>query len=371
MNIIQFVPRLPPAIDGVGDYALNLACRLRQDFGIETHFIVSDPTWTGATHIEGFPVSQVTVHSADTLLSLLPSDRAATVLLHYVGYGYAKRGCPVWLVNGLQRWRTVSTHRTIVTMFHEVYASGRPPWTSAFWLFPLQRNLASQLVQLSDRCLTSKQGYGDILTYLSQGKHTSIPCLPVFSNIGEPEQVLPLTERQRRLVVFGGRDKRLRVYQNSWSVLSHTCQYLEIEEILDIGTPTKLALSTIDSVPIIEMGQQSATEICSILSNSLVGFFDYPTDFLAKSTIFAAYCAHGVLPVSAQCTALPVDEIEQGQHYWFPDKQANDLKSVTQMQAIANNAYNWYQTHNLSVQAKTFAAHLTVLSEPNCRNNNS
>jgi len=362
-HITKIVPRLPSAIDGVGDYSLNLACQLRQDFGIEMHFIVSDPTWTGATHIEGFLVSKITVHSTDTLLSLLPSDRAATVLLHYVGYGYAKRGCPVWLVNGLQRWRTASTDRRLVTMFHEIYASGSP-WTSTFWLSPLQRNLAARLVRLSDRCLTSKQSYGDILTYLSQGKHTHIPCLPVFSNIGEPERVLPLTERQRQLVVFGGREKRRRVYQNSWSVLSHTCQYLEIEEILDIGTPTQLALSTIDGVPILEMGQQSAAEICSILSNSLVGFFDYPTDFLAKSTIFAAYCTHGVLPVSARCTALPVDGIEQGKHYWFPDNQATDLKSVTQMQAIANNAYNWYQTHNLSVQAKTFATQLTALSQP-------
>lgn len=356
-NITQIVPRLPPAIDGVGDYALNLACQLHQDFGIETHFIVGNQTWTGATHIEGFPVSQVTVHSADILSSLLPSDLAATVLLHYVGYGYAKRGCPVWLVNGLQRWRTASTDRRLVTMFHEVYASGSP-WTSAFWLSPLQRNLAARLVQLSDRAFTSKQLYAKILYELSQDKHTHIPILPVFSNIGEPEQVLTLAKRERRLVVFGGRSNRLRVYQESLAELSRACQLLGIEEIWDIGLSTGLTLSTVSGVPVVAIGQRSATEISGILSKSLAGFFDYPTDFLAKSTIFAAYCAHGLLAVSARCIALPVDGIEPGKHYWFPDIPETSLKNWGEIQAIADNAYTWYQTHNLSVQAKTFAENL-------------
>jgi hypothetical protein len=54
MNILQIVPRLPPAIDGVGDYALNLARQLRQDFSIHTHFLVCDPNWNGKTELEGF-----------------------------------------------------------------------------------------------------------------------------------------------------------------------------------------------------------------------------------------------------------------------------------------------------------------------------
>ncbi len=43
-TVIAIVPRLPPAIDGVGDYALNLARQLRKDFNIHTHFIVGNST---------------------------------------------------------------------------------------------------------------------------------------------------------------------------------------------------------------------------------------------------------------------------------------------------------------------------------------
>ncbi|KAB8317536.1 glycosyltransferase family 1 protein [Tolypothrix campylonemoides VB511288] len=361
MLIISIVPRLPPAIDGVGDYALNLASQLRKDFAIETHFLVCDPNWTGAKNIEGFAVSKLTVRSASKLLSLLSPD-ISTVLLHYVGYGYNKRGCPVWLVKGLERWKSSITNARLVTMFHEISASG-PIWTSAFWLSRLQITLATRLVQLSDRCLTSKQFYAEILHKLSRGQHKEILAMPVFSSIAEPQQVLPLAERQRHLVVFGGSRNRLQVYQNSSAMLNRTCELLGIEKILDIGPPVNLNLSSFKSVPIVEMGKQPAAKISEILLNSQVGFLNYNPDYLAKSTIFAAYCAHGLLTVSAHCSTLPIDGIEPEKHYWLSDEQTAECKSGAELQAIANNAYAWYQSHNLSVQAQTFAQFL-IKSSP-------
>ena len=350
MRVTCIITRLPPAIDGVGDYALHLARRLRKDFDIETHFVVGDPRWSGATQIEGFAIAPISEYSANALLSVLSSEPPTPVLLHYVGYGYAKRGCPVWLVDGLQRWHATAVHPSLVTMFHEVYAYGRPPWTSSFWLSPLQRTLAARLACLSDRCLTSRQGYAKQLYELSLGKHTQIPTLPVFSNLGEPTQVPPLAERQRRIVVFGSPSNRLRVYQESFAQLALTCQILRIEEIWDVGPSTSLPLSTVNSVPVVEIGQRSASEISDILLNSLAGFFDYHPDYLAKSGMFAAYCAHGLLPVSPRYSTLPLDGLIGGNHYWMPDDQ-----EPVELQAIANNAYAWYQTHNLSVHATTFA----------------
>jgi hypothetical protein len=357
MLVTSIVSRLPPAIDGVGDYALNLALKLRKDFDLETHFVVGDPTWNGATNIEGFSISQVSECSAKSLLSILANDRfsATTVLLHYVNYGYAKRGCPVWLVDGLQRWQARGINRSLVTMFHETYASG-PPWTSTFWLSPLQRNLAARLVQISDRYLTSRGGYAKVLSELSLGKQVEIPTLPVFSNIGEPHQVSSLAERKRQLVVFGSPYNRRRVYQESFAELERTCQLLEIEKVWDIGSSTNLTLPTVNSAPIVELGKRSASEISQILLDSLVGFFDYNPEYLAKSTIFAAYCAHGMLPVSDRSSPLPVDGIESGKHYWVPDQQRIGLKAMEEFQEIANNAYAWYHNHNLDVQSKTFAA---------------
>lgn len=354
-QITTIVPRLPPAVDGLGDYGLNLALQLRQDFGLVTDFVVGDPNWARANSVEGFAVNQVQVQAAAALLDLLPSKShsSATVLLHYVGYGYAKRGCPVWLIDGLEQWRRAADDRCLVTMFHEIYASGLV-WTSAFWTSSLQKDLARRLACLSDYCLTSKQGYAEILHQLSRGKHTEIPALPVFSTVGEPEQLSPLIERPRRLVVFGGQGSRSRVYQRSRLALEQTCRELEIEEIIDIG-PSIGFIEPVNGTPVVCLGIKTAQDISSLLLNSTAGFFDYHTEFLAKSTIFAAYCAHKLLPVGVFYEGENVDGLEAGKHYWLGDRHHGTV-SLSAKQVVADNAYAWYQTHQVAVQAHAFRA---------------
>jgi hypothetical protein len=356
-QITFIVPRLPAAVDGVGDYALNLAKQLRQDFGLVIDFIIGDPNWSGEALIEGFAVKQVADCSREALLELLPTDQCATtVLLHYVGYGYARRGCPIWLVEGLECWRKAVIKGHLVTMFHELYAFGAI-WTSQFWTSPLQRNLATRLVRLSDRCLTSKQGYADIIHKFGQGKHSTIPVLPVFSNIGEPKHVTSLLERSRRLVVFGGRGPRSRVYQNSQLALQRTCLELEIDEILDIGPALDFKIEPVNGIPVVCMGVKSAEEISNLLLNSVVGFFNYHTQYLTKSTIHAAYCAHGLLPIGMFYKGKDVDGLEAGKHYWLGDKYLHKM-DLSAGQIVADNAYSWYQQHQLSVQADTFMKYL-------------
>ncbi len=354
-RIICIVPRLPPAIDGLGDYGLNLARQLRQDFGLVTDFLVADPNWASEDFVEGFAVKQVAVRADAALLALLPNQTQSktTVLLHYVGYGYARRGCPVWLVEGLERWRKATDNRYLVTMFHEIYAFGWF-WTSQFWTSPLQRNLAARLIRLSDRCLTSKQGYAEIIGKFSQGKHVLVPALPVFSNMGEPEHLALLKDRPRRLVVFGGRGPRTLVYQRSRLTLLQTCCKLEIQEIIDIGPSLDFEIETVNGISVECLGVKSAEEISSLLSNSVAGFFNYHTEFLAKSTIFAAYCAHKLLPVGVFYQGQDMDGLEAGKHYWLGD-QHQSIINLSAGQIIADNAYGWYQTHKLSVQARTFA----------------
>lgn len=357
MNLIQIVPRLPPATDGVGDYALNLAHQLRQDFEIKTHFIVGDRTWHKLEKLESFLISQINDQSSQALAFLLSQLSIDKVLLHYVGYGYAQRGCPVWLIDGLKLWHEQQPERKLVTMFHEVYASSNKPWHSSFWLSPVQKKLASRLAKLSDRILTSKQLYADILSTLSQGKHLEIEAIPVFSNIGEPQQIPPLSERQPWLVIFGGQNNRKRAYIESCSKISSICQILGIKKIIDIGTPTGLSLSDIDNIPIQEMGKLSVNQIQEIFLTSFGGFLNYNPDFLAKSTIFAAYCAYGMLPISAWSSHSLIDGIESGRHY-LADTSIKNRETRERFQAIADNAYSWYQNHNLSFHIKTFAKYL-------------
>ena len=357
MNFLQIVPRLPPTVDGVGDYALNLACQLHKYFSINTHFLVCDPGWDGETEIEGFSVSRLKGRTTKILIEQVPRE-TTSILLHYVGYGYAKRGYPLWLIEGLQGWKCDRPQLHLVTMFHEVRSSSRKLWTSSFWLTPLKKRLVIRLLKISDRCLTSKQLYAQSIKELSQGKHTNIPALPVFSNLGEPQNVPPLSLRQNRLVVFGRMNSRKRVYFQSLEQLHYTCQILNIEELWDVGDASGYVIPELDlgQVNIIKKGNQSAQEISTILLNSKVGFLDYNPNFLGKSGIFAAYTAHGMLPVNSHEGEGMIDGLECGKHYWVPEPKHQH--SINQPQAIADAAHQWYRTHDLTTHAQCFAREL-------------
>lgn len=358
-QLTTIVPRLPPAIDGLGDYGLSLAKQLYQDYDLTTEFLVGDPDWIDESTIEEFAVEQVDAQLVSSLSKCL--THRSTVLLHYVGYGYAKRGCPSWLVNGLERWKLSGSNRCLITMFHELYANG-PIWTSAFWTSPLQKNLTTRLACLSDYCITNRRAYAKVLHQLSQAKHTNILSLPVFSTVGEPSAPKPLHNRPRRLVVFGGQGARSRVYQQSRAALERTCHELQIEEILDIGPPLNFQIQPFSKTLLTCLGIRPKQEVSELLSSSVVGFFNYPNEFLAKSTIFAAYCAHGMLAIGHTSRGQDTDSLKFDKHYWLVEQQPRKMNLETG-QVVADNAFEWYQNHRLVIQSHYFSTYLGFASQ--------
>lgn len=350
MTMISLVPRLRPAIDGVGDYGFNLALQIRKDYNISTQFIVGDPTWQRHNELEDMEVKVVLSRSADNLVTHLQDK--STVILHYVPHGYARKACPFWLIQGLERWHKSTANARLITMFHELYAlDWHRPWSSDFYLSPVQQSLAARVAQLSDACLTSTERYRPIIQRFSQGRHTHIPVLPVPSNMGEPSKGLPLWQRQRRLILFGQRRSKNPIYQYSQALLSQICQALEIEEIWDIGPSVELAPTHIGPVLVKQLGTLSETDISHMLSDSLAGFLSYDPKRLGKSGIFAAYCAHGMVPINHTYTHNSTDGLIANQHYWCPTLKTSHGPDI---KAIVGHAFAWYQNHALSKQAAVF-----------------
>lgn len=350
-QLVTIVPRLRPAIDGVGDYALEIAQALHHR-GVRSQFIVGDSQWQGDKLLAGMPAQRVSQRSSTALLTQLA--QAKTILLHYVPHGYAAKACPFWLIQALEQWRR-NSDTFLLTMFHELYACDwQRPWSSDFWLSPVQRQLASRLAQLSDVCLTSSQRYADQLNPLSHGKHTQVTALPVFSNVGELAQVLPLVQRQPHLVIFGQRHSKEKIYQQALAKLKQVCQQLAITQIWDIGVPVPQMPTQVGHAPITALGKLANDAIAHYLSQSQAGFLAYDPKRLGKSGIFAAYCAYGVLPINHQAANFPVEGLTAGIQYWVPTPNDSSKDVLAQVQLIATSAHTWYQTHTVARQAQVF-----------------
>jgi hypothetical protein len=85
--------------------------------------------------------------------------------------------------------------------------------------------------------------------------------------------------------------------------------------------------------------------VSEILRSSAAGFLAYPPAFLQKSTIFAAYCSHGTLPVCVWGRHPRDGAPTAERHYWAGSGDP---------QAIASAARDWYHGHSLERQAEKF-----------------
>lgn len=367
-QILQIIPTAPNCSDGIGDYALLLASQLLKDAQINTEFLVFRTDIEVESEIAGFATTRLPIHQSEALFSVV-SEGIQAIVVHFSGYPYFNTSLkgmfgfetPFWFVEALQSIQQARQLKLIV-MFHEL---PKLYWKQRYFLNslnPIHSIVSRRLAHIADAVLTNSAQYQKILT--NWVKHP-VERLPIFSNMGEPDWILPLSERKRRLVIFGGATRQ-RVYQNAFQELIAACSALNIQEICDIGPPLNLNLAHfLKPINFVEMGFQSPAAISQLLLNSIAGCLDYtpfPGD-LSKSGVLAAYCAHGVVPIVTRYNPSEADGLYSNQHYLTLDKGAV-TSNLNDLQVVATNAYDWYQSHSLSAVTNVFLHHILQSYQP-------
>jgi hypothetical protein len=363
-RVLQIVPHLPGTLDGVGDYALNLARALSAGHGLSTTFLVAEKT--SATSRHGYAV--VSGLNANDCMELARNHEH--VILHYVNYGYQARGVPFLLRDFVKQLRS-QLHGRWITAFHELYAFG-PPWKSAFWLRPFQVRIAGDMMDASTSCIVSNSSIEKAIYAHDAGK--KVHLVPVMSNFGEPELTDFRTASPRRWAICGGTALIARSLQSIERLYSEipaefAPAHLDVvggrEEAL-IGASLDRLKRSHPGLPIhhyAEVGVELASEV---LRQSSFGFLDYFgagkvwPGMLLKSTAFAALCAHGVIPVLSHHE----EPIIVGGHA-LPDSYylapgAKNFPLSAQVSEIRRQVYDWYHLHAASQQvARIYAEALT------------
>ena len=346
-QIIQVVPRLQPTRCGVSDHAIALASELRTRYGIDTAFVVLNSA-------ERSDVPYSVIHcSPDRLLNAcisLSKNQAAAILVHLSGYGYSADGAPTLLAEALRSVRADGRFRVAV-FFHELFATGMP-WKSAFWYSRRQKRAVRRIAEACDLLVTNTRRYVDWLNReIVRPSASPIQYMPVFSQVGEAQQHISLADRDPVMTVFGLGGTRQNAY-HELSALGTMLQQFGIQEILDIG-PEFEAPGELHGIPVRRMGVLAATEIARQFSRSTFGFLSYPHTRLAKSGVFAGYCAHGVIPVIARHFTGQVDGLEDGVHVLSPRTATAAQASALESCSIA--AWRWYSGHRLHDHAALYA----------------
>ena len=337
-TLLQIVPKVPGGIDGVGDYALTIAEKLRARFKCETVFAVFN---VSVKSVRGFEV-----------VSLEHLQNYDDVLLHYVNYGFQKRGVPFRLLSILRELRRGQRGK-FVTILHELYASG-PPWTSAFWLQPLQIHLAKSVAGLSDECIVSSDNFLRELNRLVPD--ASVELHPVPSGVGEP----PLSPTQiierdpHRWTIFGGTALVERSLRSLREILARIPDSIAPKKLFVLGGHENPVTRSL----LVDLGIESdyrpriaANDASEILKSCAFAWFDYfhrpdvETSVILKSSAFASACSHGVIPVLPHRGSPIVINGDRLPGPFFVESVRCEIPDSTERGKIATEIYDWYQRH--------------------------
>jgi hypothetical protein len=348
-KVLQIVPQLPGTLDGVGDYALNLAKALLAEHAVTTVFAVAQETTVASK--DGFQViSGLNQCAVDSM-----ARECDHVILHYVNYGYQARGIPFHLRRFARQLREKLRGRWLTT-FHELYASG-PPWKSAFCLRPLQVKIARDVINISDACFVSNRTIeNEIHAYDSAKK---IYLAPVISNFGEPELTDFTASSSKQWAICGGTALVARSLF-SFQQIQHAIPAAFVPEQLQVigGRDERATRALIESLnggtrglscnyhP--EVSAECASELLRHCSFAWLDYFGtgkmWP-EMILKSGAFAACCAHGVVPVlSHQEDTFAVDgDPFPGPYFITPG--AVNFPPLDSLRATREKIYAWYQAH--------------------------
>jgi hypothetical protein len=274
----------------------------------------------------------------------LDGPRRGVLFVQVSHYGYQERGVPLKLLRWLRKQK--KTGFRIGCYFHELFAFG-PPWTSSFWLSPIQRFITAQMARLSDFWMTNRQASAQWLLHVGGKKPHAV--LPVFSNVGEPAAYN--ASRSRSLVIFGSAGLRDCTYRQAGSALfdwaaRHGLEVHDIGPRLD-GDELRRELVR---RRVTEHGPLANGAASRLLAEAMIGVVAYPIAVIAKSSVFAAYCAHGVCTMVISDACPTVDGLVEGAQYW--DWARSERRCLTECNSIGRGAFDWYAGHAIAVHSE-------------------
>jgi hypothetical protein len=364
MNLLHILPRVPPAVCGVADYAWNLAEQLELHEGIQSTFLSAGTSWTYPGPEPHFPVHHLPRMSAHTFDSWLCHHGSSVdaLLLHLSPYGFQKRAIPFGLANAWSS-QAAKVHAPLrLTYFHELFASG-PPTTSAFWLQPLQKFVLRRIARASNARATNRENYARWLDRHCPADSPPTQVMPVFSSLGELADPPPLSARSPDMVLFASANHSSEPLEVLLQRVTAHAGKLGLKRLHIIGGKQEIP-PPVNGIERVRHGYLSPEQVSDILSRCRVGYTAYSPDYLGKSSLFATFAAHGLAVITQGRNQQLPDGLTHGRHLLNEPllEPEAPLPTADALQTLASALHLWYESHNQRQTATRIATALRSLT---------
>lgn len=214
------------------------------------------------------------------------------ILLEFTPLAYGRFGLswPLLLHVALLRWKNCR----VIIYFHELpFPNGAG--VRRRLAVALQHAYCALLVAACNHAVVNQPKGLRWLKIFQAGDHLSF--LPTCSNVGESHQAPAPAHRPLQVVVFGSPGKRRHAHAIVASHGGYRRLFGADVVVIDIGETMQLQNEILSEVSV--LGPLPSDVIKRHLLASRFGFFYSQPDQFSKSGVFAAYCAHGVVPILA------------------------------------------------------------------------
>lgn len=355
-HILQIVPFRSSRNDGIGDYARLFSEEIERQCHVPSVFLSATPAGALPPPDDKWVTSYLSQRSAqafeNAMAEVAEGKLLKAIILHIAPYAYQTHGLPLWLVRAIAKAKNERGVQ-IVGVFHELYVHGRAP-SKAFWLGLLQQKITRRLLELVDIGITTNTYYLKKLQGWRPSLKDRLIALPVISTVGEPASVPPLALRPRWLVSFAGSGVATLSETHSQQ-LRRIIESQRIDEVHDVGLRNRSQPDSLFGVPVVSHGPLPASRVSDVLLKSCIGLLPYANmKVMGKSTILAAYAAHGVPPYALDPFNDATDGLKDGVNYLTAETLGSDLAQVQR------EICDWYEGHELHAQVRKITTLLHI-----------
>lgn len=304
-RVVFILPQLPPAHCGLGDYSMILLGHMRMDPPPRI-LVMHGAAETRAAHpeldVQHLPGSQ------DELLVLLRELQAKRVFVQYVAQGFQSRGCPLWFLGALRKWRMQTADACLVMMCQELWfepAVWKPDWL----LQKFHRRALRQLAGKVDRLFVSTESFHERMDGTIAPDRLQVLVNPATIPLaGSPLKA----EREEGLIVlFGRQGSRIFALEDMSPWLAKLNAGGFLKKLLLVGSretgtmndrEDRLVETLLPTGVAEVLGPQSLESLSQVFLRAEMGIFTKTARDFTKSTIFMGYASHGVAILSQKPT---------------------------------------------------------------------
>lgn len=327
MSLCIIAPRLPPALDGIGDYMSMLWRYIGEPS--DWWFAVYDGAEDSRAIFQPAKVETLP-RTADALKEFLQRNDTQKILIQYVGYGFSDKGGPNWLTSGLAEWRKANPDRRLYVMYHESWPRAKF-WQRTYWTISHQIRCVRDLLEAADGAATSNPATQADLVQL--GTNTQVEIIP----IGTTFDVIPAdTVDFKAMQIFGREAPRARALKWHGALLRKSIAEGRIRRLVFAGERNSQDIEWTaepGTTCTVETAYNfDAKQVPAELFSCGLALMHTESTYLLKSTSFHLACSLGQVPITLE--AGPAGPFAMRNKHYLSYEQGSEQQLLEQLNDI-------------------------------------